>query len=285
MNLWNEDVEISFFEQAINNFASVEQLFYKLSSNYYAYIPKGMSAENRALQARNSLIGRFTEKWCRNLIEPIAKKNGLYAVNGVICDSIGLTKQSPADLVISKRNTIQQTPDDIKIIFEIKMSIVSNYEYCSDGKIRYVGNYKSHKGVPSLMRSDSMLKAIGKSVDIRVCSHSATIPIVVLGNSPISLTYEEKVDQLKQSGVVQSFISLNPKPIDENFIKTSDSQGFITPSSYVELENICKNLLNTDFYYFSAMKNKKELGEIITLASQENSDIERAERFLQLINL
>lgn len=52
MDLWNEDVEISFFEQAINNFASVEQLFYKLSSNYYAYIPKGMSAE-RFLQLIN----------------------------------------------------------------------------------------------------------------------------------------------------------------------------------------------------------------------------------------
>lgn len=52
MKLWNEDIEISFFEQAIKNFASVEQLFYKLSSNYYAYIPKGMSAE-RFLQLIN----------------------------------------------------------------------------------------------------------------------------------------------------------------------------------------------------------------------------------------
>lgn len=285
MNLWNEDIEISFFEQAIKNFASVEQLFYKLSSNYYAYIPKGMSAENRAMQNRNSLIGSFTEKWCRNLIEPIAKKHGLYVVNSAVCEQIGLTRQSPADLVISKRNTIKQEVGDIKVIFEIKMSIVSNYEYCIDNKIRCVGNYKSHKGVPSLLRSDSVLKAIGKSVDIRVCPQSATIPIVVLGNSPIGLSYIEKVDQLKQSGVVQSFISLNPKPIEGDFIKASNCRGFITPSSYMELENICENILNTDFYYFSAMKNKQELGNIINLASREKSDVERAERFLQLINL
>lgn len=33
------------------------------------------------------------------------------------------------------------------------------------------------------------------------------------------------------------------------------------------------------------MKSKKELGKIISLAAQENSEIERAEKFLQLIKL
>jgi hypothetical protein len=44
------------------------------------------------MQSRNSLIGRFTEKWRRNIFEPIDKKNGLHAVNGVECKEIGFSK-------------------------------------------------------------------------------------------------------------------------------------------------------------------------------------------------
>ena len=286
MDLWNNNIEIDFFKKSLNSFATVEKLFYKLHSDYFAYVPKGMEAGDRALQSRNSLIGHFTEKWCKNLIEPIARKHGLYAVNSVICEEIGLTRQSSADLVISTKDNIQQSAQDIKIIFEIKMSIVSNYQYKSNEDIIFVGDYKTHKGNPSLLRSDSMLKAIGKSVDIRVCGEkSASIPIIVLGNSPITANYENKVDQLKQSGVIQNFISLNPNPTQESFIKTSSLQGFITPENYTELEGIINNLLDTNFYYFSSDKNKKELGKIISQSALEKSDIERAEKFLQLLKM
>lgn len=284
MNLWNNDIEIMFFQEALKNFASVEQLFYKLTSGSYAYVPKGMNAEGKTLQSRNSLIGNFTEKWCKNLIDPIANKYGLFALNGVVCNEIGLTKQSTGDLVISTKDSLIQRADDIKVIFEIKMSIVSNYQYFNDRCIKLIGDYKSHKGNPSLLRSDSMLKAIGKSIDIRVCGEkSAKIPIVILGNAPITSNYEEKVDQLKRSGVIQNFISLNPTPTKGEFIHTSKYEGFVTPQSYFELENILGKLLEFDFYYFSAMKSKKELGKIISIASEGKTEVERAEKFLQLI--
>ena len=61
-----------------------------------------------------------------------------------------------------------------------------------------LGDYKQHKGNPSLLRSDSMLKAIGKSINIRVSGiASAKIPIIVLGNSPITDSYVKKLIFLK----------------------------------------------------------------------------------------
>jgi len=37
MLLWNSETEIQFFTEALKNFASPEQLFYKLNSEYFAY--------------------------------------------------------------------------------------------------------------------------------------------------------------------------------------------------------------------------------------------------------
>lgn len=99
------------------------------------------------------------------------------------------------------------------------MSIVNNYTYDNE-QINYVGDYKEHKGNPSILRSDSMLKAIGKSINIRVSGMESTkIPIIILGNSPITNSYYKKVDFLKKAGIIQSFISLYPNPTND-FIKT-----------------------------------------------------------------
>lgn len=70
MELWNNNTEIKFFTEALRNFASPEQLFYNLHSGYYAYIPKGVDSELQTLQSRNSLIGQFTERWSKDIIEP-----------------------------------------------------------------------------------------------------------------------------------------------------------------------------------------------------------------------
>lgn len=209
MNLWNASTEIQFFQEALRNFASPEQVFYKLDSGYYAYVPKGISGENQTLQSRNSLIGQFTERWAKSLFEPIANKMGLYAVNNVVCEEIGLSNRSDADLAFCSTDESKQKPENIHLIFEVKMSIVSNYRYEKGNGIEYVGDYKSHKGNPSLLRSDSMLKAIGKSINIRVSGFSASkIPVVILGNSPINKSYLKKVDFLKKSGVIQKIFYL-----------------------------------------------------------------------------
>jgi hypothetical protein len=285
MELWSNDTEMQFFTEALKNFASPEQLFYNLKDEYFAYIPKGYDNEGQTLQSRNALIGRFTEKWCKSLFESIAANLGLFAVNGVVCEEIGLTKQSSADLAFCTTNNIIQKPENIKLIFEIKMSVVSNYKYFPQiGKIEFVGDYKQHKGNPSLLRSDSMLKAIGKSINIRVSGlTSAGIPIIVLGNSPISDNYVEKVDFLKTSGVIQGFWSLNPIPTNSDFIKSTPKLGFQTILDSEHLLKGCTELLNMDLNFFSSMISKRRLGETIRIASMEISDIARAEKFLSLI--
>ncbi len=284
MTLWNNGTEIQFFTEAMKNFASPEQLFYNLQSGYFAYVPKGSDAKGQTLQSRNSLIGQFTEKWSKTLFEPIAKELGLHAVNSVVCDELGLSRQSNADLAFCTTNNTMQKPENIKLLFEIKMSVVSNYKYTHPNNVEYIGDYKQHKGNPALLRSDSMLKAIGKSINIRVSGIDSTrIPVVVLGNSPITESYVKKVDFLKTSGVIQGFWSLNPKPTNSDYIKKSPKLGFQTILDREQLFDNCRELVNNDMNYFSSMISKLKLGEIIRISSQETTDIAKAEKFLTLI--
>ncbi len=283
--LWNTKTEKQFFKQALNSFATPEQLFYKFGNDYLAYVPKGQSAKGQALQSRNSLIGQFTEKWCTNLLQPIAKKIKLHAVTGVICNEIGLSKQSNADLAFCTTNDIEQPAENIKMIFEVKMSITSNYQYFNNTKeLNCLGDYNTHKGNPSILRSDSMLKAIGKAINIRVSGISSTkIPIIILGNSPITKSYLKKVDFLQKYGVIQNFLSLNPKISDKDFIKLSEKQAFTTIEKYTQLEILLTELIENEINYFSSMISKPKLGEIITIANKEKTNIKKAERFLELI--
>ena len=284
MTLWNNDTEIQFFKEALKNFASPEKLFYNLNDRYYAYVPKGSNAEGQTLQSRNSLIGQFTEKWSKVLFEPIAKKLGLFAVNSVVCDELSLHRASSADLAFCTTNTVNQNAENIKLIFEIKMSVVSNYKFIQPNKVNFVGDYKEHKGNPALLRSDSMLKAIGKSINIRVSGISSTkIPIIVLGNSPITESYTKKVDLLKTSGIIQGFWSLNPNPTDSNFVKVSPQKGFQTIQTTDAILQQCKELIENDMNYFSSMISKSNLGKVISIASKESTDIAKAEKFLTLI--
>lgn len=62
MEFWNIKTEQKFFKEALKSWASPEQLFYKLKQGTYAYVPKGMDAEGKTLQSRNSLIGHYTEQ-------------------------------------------------------------------------------------------------------------------------------------------------------------------------------------------------------------------------------
>jgi hypothetical protein len=78
MTLWNNDTEIQFFTESLKNFA---------------YVPKGSDAEGQTLQSRNSLIGQFTEKWSKTLFEPIANELGLFAINSVVGEELGFSRQ------------------------------------------------------------------------------------------------------------------------------------------------------------------------------------------------
>jgi len=287
--LWKKENEYDFFIKSLN-FATPEQLFYVTSNKkFYAYWPKSYSDTKSTLQSRNSLIGTYTEKWSTDLFSEIAKQLSGYSVQGAICEEIGLTSRSPADVAICTSKDIIQKPENILMIAEVKMSIVWNWEYKQvKGKpeIVCVGDYKTHTGQPSIRRSDSMLKAIGKSINIRVSSDKAArIPIIVIGNTPINAGYYKKVDHLKQNGIIQGFWSVNPKPLDNNGenIKKTPKNGFYRFDSYDELKEKSLELLKEERQFFSSMQNKKKLGEIIEIANKEQAYEQKAEKFLQLI--
>ena len=284
-DLWTKEKEIEFFNDA-RKFASPGQLFYfGDDSRYYAYWPKSYKGKKSTLQSRNALIGNFTEKYSVDLLQEFARANGLYAVQGAICNEIGLSPQSPADVVLCKTRQREQKAKDIAAIFEVKMSIVWNWEL-KNNKLICLGDFKTHKGNPGLLRSDSMLKAIGKSINIRVSSHSASkIPIIIIGNTPITQSYISKVDHLYHAGIIQGFWSVNPNPLDNNDdnVKQTSDNGFIRMDSYGELMENLEYLLSEKREFFSSMKSKKELGKIIEIANREPEFESRAEKFLSLI--
>ncbi len=287
--LWNKTQEEKFFLKSLE-FATPEQLFYQTNNNrLYAYWPKGYKGKKTTLQSRNSLIGSFTEKWTTDLFSEIANKLEGYAVQGAICDEIALTSQSPADVAICKTNKINQKPQDILMIIEVKMSIVWNWELISNNSefnLICIGDYNTHQGTPSLLRSDSMLKAIGKSINIRVSSFAASkIPIIILGNTPITKNYYDKVDHLKKNGIIQGFWSVNPKPLDKNGenIKQTERKGFYRIDNYQELKMFTFDLITKDREFFSSMLSKRRLGEIIEIANKEQTYEGKAQRFLKLL--
>jgi len=255
---------------------------------YVAYWPKGYRGRKFTLQSRNSFIGNYTEEWVRNLLKPFADRLGVYSVRGVVCEEVGLSERSPADVAIVKTPHRQQKPEDILLIVEVKMSIIWNWEYNPETKeLACIGDYRTHQGNPGLLRSDTMLKAIGKSINIRVSSGKASkIPIIVIGNTPITKTYYKKVDFLKKSGIIQGFYSVNPKPIDgENGdnIKRTPGEGFLRVDTPKELYNKLDKLLQSGMEFFSSMMPKRELGKLIEMANQEKDYETKAERFLKLI--
>jgi len=122
--LWTKQKEIEFFNEA-SKFAAPEQLFYfGNDSRYYAYWPKSYKGIKSTLQSRNALIGNFTEKYSVDLLQEFAISKGLHAVQGVICNEIGLTVQSPCDVALCKKRQREQSAKNITAIFEVKMSIV-----------------------------------------------------------------------------------------------------------------------------------------------------------------
>ncbi len=287
--LWGKKQETQFFTEA-RKFATPEQLFYISDDNrYFAYWPRSYKGTKSTLQSRNTLIGDYTERWTADLLSDFAQSKGYYAVNGVVCDVIGLSKGSPADVAICRTKSIHQKPEDILLLIEVKMSVVWNWELeRKSGSEEFIclGDYRTHQGNPGLLRSDTMLKAIGKSINVRISNVMASkIPIVILGNTPIAISYYEKVDHLITSGIIQGFWSVNPSPSDSNVnnIKNTSKQGFWRIDSYNELLSKLNGLLVGDREFFSSMRTEDELGKFIEIANKEASYEKKAEKFLSLI--
>jgi hypothetical protein len=289
-SLWGKTQEIDFFKKSLT-LTTPDQLFYLTDDGkYLAYWPKGYGGEKTTLQSRNAFIGNYTEKWTADLLNEIAGTIGGYPVHKAVCEEIALPNNSPADIAICKTQRKVQAPRDILLIIEVKMSVVWNWEYLQkpDGKfeLQCKGDYKSHTGNPGLLRSDTMLKAIGKSINIRVASPESTrIPVIIMGNTPITKNYYGKVDHLKKNGIIQGFWSMNPKPSDDNKdnIKNTPHKGFYRFDTYEELKQSALDLLKEDREFFSSMQTKKRLGQIIEIANRETTYESKAQKFLQLL--
>ena len=286
MRLWNKNHEKLFFDKS-KNFASYEQLFYRTDDGrYLSYWPKGYSGTKSTLQARNSLIGNFTEKWVVDLMKNIIQDEELYVIQQAQIPSIGITRKSPADIVVATSNKKVLMPDEVKLIFEVKMSIVWNWEYdVKTSSVREIGDYRTHQGRPSFTRSDSILKAIGKCIDIRVSNLKASkIPLIVLGNAPLSNGFCKKADYLKNAGIIQGFWSLNPFPLNHgNTRKRSHKNAFIRIDNTDELNITLNQLFNQDLNFFSSMESPEELGHLIEMANEESTYEDKGLKFLNLL--
>ena len=286
MRLWSRNQEKIFFEKS-RNFASYDQLFYRTNDErYVAYWPKGYDGPKSTLQARNSLIGNYTEKWVSDLIKHVLEDKNLYVVQQAQIPAIGISRKSPADIAIATQNKKVLMPDEVKLIFEVKMSLVWNWEYdVQTSHIREIGDYRTHQGRPSFMRSDSILKAIGKCIDIRVSNFkSSKIPLIVLGNAPLSNGFCKKADYLKKAGIIQGFWSLNPFPLNHgNTRKRSHKNGFLRMDNTDEFNMSLDKLFNQELNFFSGMQNPKKLGQFIELANREKTYQEKGLKFINLL--
>ena len=286
MRLWSKKQEKLFFDKS-KNFASHQQLFYRTDDGrYVAYWPKGYDGAKSTLQARNSLIGNYTEKWVNDLLKHILEGTELQVVQQAQIPSIGITHKSPADIVVATANRKVLRPEEVKLIFEVKMSLVWNWQYDDQtGQIREIGDYRTHQGRPSFTRSDSVLKAIGKCIDIRVSSFkSSKIPLIILGNAPLSNGFCKKADYLRQAGIIQGFWSLNPFPLNHgNTRKRSHQDGFIRFDNVGELNITLNQLFKQELNFFSSMETPETLGQIIEIANREKTYEEKGLKFINLI--
>lgn len=103
MTLWNKQQEKLFFINS-KSFASPEQLFYRTDDGrYLAYWPKKYDGGKYSLQARNSLIGNFTEKWVGDLFDSIIKDENLHVIRQARIPSLGITSKSPLTSLLQRR--------------------------------------------------------------------------------------------------------------------------------------------------------------------------------------
>jgi len=284
--LWDKNEEHKFFRKTLE-IATPEQLFYTTEKGkYLAYWPKHYQGRKTTLQSRNAFIGSYTEKWVKELFQPIADELNAYSIHNAICEEIGIGQRSPADIMIARKSSKFQKPEDIILLAEVKMSIVWNWEYNpKKDELKCVGDYTTHQGNPGLLRSDTMLKAIGKSINIRVSDFkSSKIPIIIIGNTPITETYYKKVDHLKQAGIIQGFYSVNPSPINsKQNIKNTSGNGFLRIDRFNELRDEIIKLVQEKREFFSGMLSRRKLGRLINIANKESTYEKKGEKFLEML--
>lgn len=239
-------------------------------------------------QARNVPVSTFTEIYAREVMQAAIDKyykGTLFVERGVQCDELSLTDGSGADLAIVKRQgQATLNAEDIVVVMEVKMSLVWNWKL---GEDKPSSDFYQHNGRPSLSRTDSLLKAIGKGAIFRSTEKSRRIPYLVIGNCPPPEGYYAKIDGAVRSGLVQKFISLTPKPVlsgpPMRNPKETSGGGFLRIDSMDELATFLKSVIDGKGVYLGRMVDRKELGEKLKALDSNGPSEEVADRFIEAL--
>jgi hypothetical protein len=241
---------------------------------------------------RNAIVGHNTERFTLALLKSVVQElraeleQPLYAKRGVICPALGFKGQSSADLAILNQDSNGSvTPDAIECLFEVKMSYIWNWE--SKNISKPIADYDGHSGRPSIYRTDSILKAIGKAAITRSYRGSGSIPFVVIANTPPPHGYRENVDGTVSSGLIQKWVSLTPSPLivnpNESVTERNPKQtsGFLRIDKQGELCAFLKMLLDSQRQHMSAMVDIEKVGYLIKSLSLDSSPEEIGSQFLK----
>jgi hypothetical protein len=222
---------------------------------------------------RNAVVADLAESFAAELFSHLVTSSrtlsdNFFVKRKVECRQLELQGATAADMAILNRNLDGPVPiETIKCLFEIKMGIIWNWSV-SD-RSQPIADYDTHFGRPSISRTDSILKAIGKAAIVRSCPGSERIPFIVVANTPPPPNYRDKVDGTVRAGLIQKWISLTPNPlIVEPEISTDRRNprrtiGFQRIDDVNELRDLLTKTLTREWRYIGAMVEAQKIGDLI----------------------
>ena len=244
------------------------------------------------INGRNSVVSNKTEDFALQVLASALRglqtqlEREYFAKRGVNCPELGLTGNSGADLAILTQNLDGPIPASmIKCLFEVKMSFIWNWH--KKDMTNPVSDYDGHQGRPSIFRTDSVLKAIGKATITRSYKGSERIPFIVIGNTPPPTGYRPNIDKTVSSGLIQKWISLTPNPLvvkpQEGVGKRNPkaTTGFLRIDKIEELQKLLFELLTGEGHYMSAMVEAEKIGRLILSLDLNGSPERIGQEFLQ----
>ncbi len=281
--MWRKETEEQFFRWAIaERRCNLKTLFYKVGNRHLFYLPTGIKGRGEVKQGRNPLVGEFTEKWAERFLSPMVNELGFHLVRSANIPAWRLVGQRAADLAICRAPGKEQTPDSVIALLEVKMSIVWNWEWQPErGTVTCIGDFLTHQGRPSALRSDTVLKALGKAIEVRGMGFSGAF--IILCNTPVANDYFQQIDGCKQTGIVQGFFSVNPQPTEDeqHNPKRSPKGGFYRWDEPAEVKESLREMLSEQRHFFSGFLPLSVLGQLIENACREATLSQKARRFLE----
>jgi len=229
----------------------------------------GVSAFNQ----RNAVVADVTERFALDLFSQAVSispelSGKFFVKRNVVCSQLELRGATAADMAILNDDIKGPVPaKNIECIFEIKMSVIWNW--AEGDKSHPLADYDAHAGRPSIYRTDSILKAIGKAAITRSCQGSERIPFIVVANTPPPPNYRDKVNGTVKAGLIQKWISLTPSPLIVEPARLparrnpKRTTGFLRIDTVSELQQLLTTTLTTDWQYIGAMVEAKKIGALI----------------------